>query len=117
MLKTTVTFTVNPNGACAKQPDTLRKALAKVSQSVLADCNRYARDNTGALIASSYAASDVQAGRLVWNTPYARRVYYTGTPKHGRNPGASLRWCQKAKALHVQTWTRLAAQLMGGENK
>ena len=67
------------------------------------------------MIASSYAASDLRRGRLVWNTAYARRVYSTGTPSRKHNAAASLRWCERAKTLHTAAWRALAAKWLGGD--
>lgn len=112
MIRTTLTLRPAAvlNGVSAR----LSKALPAVAAQALADCNQYARDDTGALIASSYTASGPQNGRLVWRTPYARRVYYTGAPSRRHNPSASLRWCEKAKTLHRRAWAALAAKTLGG---
>lgn len=111
------TLAVRPSAVLTGVPGKLSKALPAVAAQALADCNLYARDDTGRLIASSYPASDLPNGRLVWQTPYARRVYYTGAPSHKHNPSASLRWCEKAKALHRHAWAALAAQTLGGGKK
>jgi len=94
--------------------DRWRDGLSEFSAQVLADCNAFARDDTGRLIASARTASDLTTGKLIWSTGYARRVYYTGTPSQARNPNASLRWCEKAKAARLPEWTKLAAQKLGG---
>ncbi len=44
---------------------------------------------------SSAKGSDPENGKAVWDTPYAKRVYYTGTPSKDKNPDASLMWAQK----------------------
>ncbi|NCB06473.1 MAG: hypothetical protein EOM69_13250, partial [Clostridia bacterium] len=100
MAQTNVNLSVNPAALLQALRNRWQTALPQVAAQVLNDCNRYARDDTGALIQSSRAASSLATGKLVWNTPYARRVYYTGTPSHTRNAAASLRWCEKAKTLH-----------------
>jgi len=115
MRQTTVALCLNPGSLPENLPERWLNALPDIGAQVLTDCNRYARDDTGRLIASSRRASDLPNGRLIWRTPYAKRVYYTGTPSHAKNPGASLRWCERAKALHLPAWTRLTAQKLGGE--
>lgn len=79
------------------------------------DCNRYVRIDKGTLRKSSYSASQPDKGLIIWNTPYARKVYYTGTPRTTVNPNASLQWCEKAKAEHLEKWRRMAAQTTGGK--
>lgn len=110
----TMTITFDPETVLRRERERWRQALPSLAAQVLADCNRYARDDTGALIRSSQSASRLAEGKLIWRTPYARRVYYTGAPSPARNPEASLRWCEKAKALHAAAWTALAARELGG---
>ncbi len=114
MLKTGVRIQLDPGALLLRIRRGWHEGLAELSGQVLTDCNRYARDDTGRLIASSQAASDPAQGRLAWSTPYARRVYYTGRPSRAHNPQASLRWCERAKGEHLPAWRALAARLMGG---
>ena len=92
-----------------------RDGLPQLAAQALSDCNAFARDDSGTLIGSSAAASDLPNGVLRWATPYARRVYYTGSPSRARNPNASLRWCEKAKAARLAAWLLLARKKLGGK--
>jgi hypothetical protein len=112
MVKTEVSLALDPSRLPATLAKRLKDQLSVLSTQVLADCNRYARDDTGRMIASSYAASVPADGKLCWNTSYARRVYYTGTPSHAHNAAASLRWCEKAKAIHAKAWVQTLTQLL-----
>ena len=94
-----------------------QQALPDIAAVVLADCNRYARDDTGKLIQSAYAASSLVQGKLIWSTPYARRVYYTGQASHANNANASLRWCERACALHLAQWESLVTAKLGGKTE
>ena len=109
-----VSVTFDPASVAARLRARWQRGLPELSARILADCNRYARDDSGALIRSSRTASNLAEGRLAWCTAYARRVYYTGTPRTRRNGGASLRWCEKAKTLHGSQWAAFAAQQLGG---
>ena len=89
-----------------------RKALPEMSKLILDDCNRYCKEETGALIASSYSASNLAEGKLVWDTPYARRQYwYIPTAKREVNPNASWKWCEVARQNHRQEWIAYAQKL------
>lgn len=92
-----------------------REGLTPLAAQALNDCNAYVRDDTGALMRSSAAASDLPNGILRWTTPYARRVYYSGVPSRAHNPNASLRWCEKAKAARLAAWLMLARKMLGGK--
>lgn len=82
--------------------------IPAVAEQALSDCNEYCRVDQGQLKESSQTASDVKAGKLAWNTPYARRVYYTGTPSKDQNPNASLMWCETAYDAHGKEWNKIA---------
>ena len=117
MLKATFRLAFEPQTAVETLRRRWQNGLPELGALVLRDCNAYARDDTGALIRSSAAASDLRGGKLIWRTGYARRVYYTGTPSRTRNPGACLRWCEKAKAARLPVWQQLAAQTLRGDEK
>ena len=115
MIQCQVKFQWQPGVAVHRLKARWKAALPMISARVLADCNRYARDDTGALIRGSYASSRLSEGTLIWDAPYARRVYYTGTPARGHNPQASLRWCERAKAAHADAWMALADTALKGD--
>lgn len=68
------------------------KAVAALTEQVVKDSNYYCRQDQGTLIASSQTASDFAKGIAAWDTPYAKKVYYTGTPSKDVNANASLQW-------------------------
>lgn len=82
----------------------------QLGEVIKADCNEFVRMQTGALKNSAR----VQNGgrRITWNTSYAKRVYYTGSPRKNVNPNASLRWCEKAKMQYASDWGRTVSQLV-----
>ena len=43
--------------------------------------------------------------------PYAKRVYYTGSPSKEVNPNASLMWCEKAAGTNRGDWQKIAQRL------
>ena len=85
------------------------EGLEMLSSQVLKDCNRYCKEDTGALIQSSYIHSELKKGLLIWQTSYAARQYYEiRTAYKDVNPNASWRWVEVAKNLHKEEWTRQA---------
>lgn len=80
------------------------KARYLLSSQILADANKHARMDTGALIQSSQRFSNLEKGELVWDTPYAKRVYYTGTPSTDNNPDAQLMWVHFALDRYKEDW-------------
>lgn len=90
------------------------KAMFTLSQQVLKDSNEYVPADTWALRNSSLSSSNFEEGKLIWNTPYARRLYY-GTGYNfskDKNVNASAEWFEKAKAVHKGDWLKLADKLI-----
>ena len=84
------------------------KMMFLVTTQALKDSNNYARRQTGELIKSSLTATDFKMGFLVWNTPYAKRMYWTGEPLTNKNPKARVMWAHYAKAKHNKEWLQIA---------
>ena len=96
----------------AKVDGAFQKALAPLTEEILNDCNQYCKEDTGALIESSHIHSKTQDGKIVWQTPYARRQYWQIRTAHKTvNPGATWRWCEHAKRRHLTQWQQQAQRL------
>ncbi len=85
-------------------------ALAVTSSKALDDCNMYCKLDSGELIDSSYAASDIDNGVLIWDMPYAKRQYYLGTPSLEKNPDAHILWADYAASVHYYEWLEFFTQ-------
>ncbi|MDO4174552.1 MAG: minor capsid protein [Eubacteriales bacterium] len=88
------------------------KVLPVLTQQIIKDSNIYCRQDQGTLIASSMIASQPSKGLAVWDTPYAKRVYYTGNPCKDINPNASLMWYERAKQRKKKNWLLLVEKGM-----
>lgn len=53
-------------------------------------------------------------GEIIWNTPYAQRLYYGETFNFDKsqNPNAGPFWFERAKAAHLSDWERLAQRIV-----
>lgn len=90
-------------------------ALPMLCSEIREDCNRYVKMDTGALRDSSYLHSNLAAGEIVWQTPYAKFQYWTIDTAHKDvNPNATWRWCETAKQRHGARWAEQAERLMEG---
>jgi hypothetical protein len=85
-----------------------------LSRIALDDCNKFCKLDTGELIKSSERASSMLRGRLVWDTSYARRAYYTGEANKTKNPVASRMWAHKAASLYSDKWKRTVENVLFG---
>jgi hypothetical protein len=76
---------------------------------VLKDSNYYAPQDKGELIASSIRETQFGKGKIIWNTKYARRLFYN--PQYNfskdKNPNAGGLWFNRAKAAHLAGWVKL----------
>ena len=103
---------VDKHAVVARVETAFKKGLPLLSNEVLNDCNQYCKEDTGMLSASSIIHSVLEDGRLIWQTPYARRQYWEiRTAYADVNPHASWKWCEVAKRLHLSQWERQAQKL------
>lgn len=103
-----VDVTTNINDIVRRIEKDRKKMIFKVTNQALKDSNNYARRQSGDLIRSSLIATDYRKGILVWNTPYAKKVYWIGTPLKNKNPKARLMWAHHAKSKHNKEWLKIA---------
>lgn len=106
MFKTTTTL----NGAALTQSykNALKKAQAPLDSTVMQDSNYFVPIKTGALQKSAINNTKIGSGEVVWQTPYARRLYYEySKPAHQANPNACSKWFEAAKARWLEKWVRL----------
>lgn len=79
-----------------------------LDQQVIKDCNYYIPMDTGSLERSALQSS--QAGQIVWDTPYAEKLYYN--PQYNfskdKNPHARGLWFEEAKSVHGSEWVNVA---------
>lgn len=110
MAKVRVVIT-NPSATAARLEDQFwGRAWPQLREQEMSDCNTYVRRQDG-ILADSVR---VEGRSITWNTHYAKKVYYTGTPRRNKNPNASLRWCEVAKRKHAKDWAELASKLVNG---
>ena len=87
-----------------------KKGMGVLANEILNDCNQYCKMDTGNLIASSYIHSKLDEGKLIWQTPYARRLYWE--IKTSLTPGRTWKWCEVAKRKHIEQWKRQAQRAL-----
>ncbi|WP_028776126.1 minor capsid protein [Shimazuella kribbensis] len=77
-----------------------------LDQEVLKDSNYYAPQDIGNLIQSGIRNTVFGSGKVIWNTVYARRLYYN--PQYNfskdKNPNADGLWFRRAKSYKLKKW-------------
>ena len=83
------------------------KGLFAAREQILTDCNYFVRQYQSVLRDSGHPEMQGDTLLITYNTPYAKRVYYTGHPSTNVNPNASLQWCQKAADRFGGDWQKI----------
>ena len=111
-----VTFTFPTSKISKEWEGKFKKVLPQFTEEVLKDCNNYCKEDTGALIASSYIHSVPAEGKMVWKTPYAARQFWEIETAHtDKNPNASWKWALVAKQNHMPEWMEKLRRLMNSD--
>lgn len=101
---------IDPNKVGLKVQGAWNESLLPLSSQILGDCNQYVKVDQHTLESSSYAASDLHNGKLVWDTPYAKRQYWE--IRTSLTPGRTWKWCETAKRKFKSDWQKLAEKLL-----
>ena len=107
-----VQIKIDPNQCAAKVSGAWGKALYALSAQVLNDCNQYVKVDQHTLESSSYTHSRLKEGKLIWQTPYAKRQYWE--IKTSLTPGRTWKWCETAKRKFKDDWKRQAEKGLRG---
>ena len=105
-----VKIQIDPNRCAAKVNNAWDKGLFILSSQILGDCNQYVKVDQHTMESSSYVASELREGKLVWDTPYAKRQYWE--IRTSLTPGRTFKWCETAKRKHKKDWEKLAEKLL-----
>ena len=88
---------------------TVKWSVPMVASEFLKDANHYIPFQDGDLKRSSINHSDFDKGLLVWQTPYARRLFYNPQYNFSKdeNPNASGLWAEKAKQENKEKYKNI----------
>ena len=76
---------------------------------VMKDSNYYVPKNEGYLESSVITGSKIGSGQLLWNIPYAKKLYYGVGFNFSKsvNPNARAKWFEEAKAKKMKEWEKI----------
>lgn len=101
-----VKIKIDPNQCAAKVEGAWKRTLYALSAEILKDCNEYVKIDQHELESSSYRHSILSDGKLIWQTPYARRQYWA--IQTSLTPGRTWKWCETAKRKYKARWQKIA---------
>lgn len=106
MIKFKVKVDIDTNKLQSKRKNATKGAQMQLDQDILKDSNYYAPQDESHLINSSIRASQVGKGKLVWDTKYARKLYFNPQFNFSKdkNPNAQGLWFEAAKANKKDGW-------------
>lgn len=99
-----VKINISRNQVRARVEKAWALGVPSLTEEIRDDCNEYCKEESGALIASSYEQSDIDKGIIRWRTPYAKRQYWLMTASTEKNPKATWKWAEVAKKHHFRKW-------------
>lgn len=79
---------------------------AALDEQVLKDSNYFCPEAEGTLQGSGVLSTVIGSGEIVWNTPYAHRLYHHPEFNFStdKNSNARGKWFEEAKARHLPEW-------------
>ncbi len=101
-------YEFNSAGVKARAEAAAREATPIITNELIKDGNYYCKEDTGELERSAIRASIPEQGLAIWDTPYAKKQYYTGRPSLDRNPNAATMWAHKAIRTFKAKYQRIA---------
>ena len=104
-----------------------KKGTGLLTHEVIKDSNVFIPMDSGELMRSALKSSDYANGKAIWDTSYARRLYYNPqfnfntagkttkhkdgkTKFHRGNPNARGLWFEEAKAVNLPKWVNLVEE-------
>lgn len=95
-------------------------AQTTLDLAIINDTDQFVPMRQGILAKSVISASKIGSGRIVYDTPYARHLYYGINVRTGRtfnisklkHPKATAGWFDVAKAAYLEKWIRQVEEVM-----
>ena len=100
------------SGVYKKVEEKKKRAKQVMGQQIIKDSNYFAPMDTGTLIGSALTASRIEEGQIIWDTPYARKLYWNPGLNFSKdkNPNAQAMWFEAAKSNFISDWIKLATE-------
>lgn len=117
MIRANAKFIKYPGGAfdAAARKNKITIVHQALDSQIIKDTGPYVPFKTGVL-SGSPLRNKRGAGEIVYDTPYARRLYYGVKYNFNRtfHPQAGAKWLERAKAVWMKQWTQIVARLLNG---
>ena len=93
-----------------------QEAQRFLDSEVLRDSAPYVPFRTGYLMNSGNTGTVIGSGKVIYNAPYAKRVYYANHANFSKakHPQATAQWFEKAKAVKGNEWVKGVQKIVRG---
>lgn len=98
----------------AKYRSRAKTAQIVLDESVLKDTDAYVRYRSGTLARSARTASRIGQGAIIYDTPYASKVYYDESSNVTRDihPLATPLWFEESKKKNKRKWMSAVERIL-----
>lgn len=116
MFKANVAVNIDPSTIFARAQGDMKTAQKWLDERIVKDSNPFVPFDTGLLAGSPGRATQFGSGRIVYDEPYARRLYRGEhfTFSRDKHPKATHHWTEKAKSIFLDSWGWGVAKILGG---
>lgn len=106
---------IDLTGVQRKVEKKVERTRVVLTDQILKDSNRYIPADQWTLRNSGIIATMASVSQIVWDTPYARKLYWNPQFNFSKdkNPNAQGKWFEYAKSIHLNDWLRIAQMEVG----
>lgn len=114
----TVDIQINTAALLGKFAKRTEAAQVYLDNEVMRTTEDYVPFDTGTLARSAPQATDPGTGQVLYDTPYARKLYYGEGMDFAKDkhPKATAKWLETSKAVHLKDWVAGVTRILEGRN-
>lgn len=107
---------IHTEACCDRFHPKYHEAQKFLDSEVLRCSAPYVPMRTGNLMTSGNTGTTLGSGEVVYNAPYASRMYYGLSYNFSKekHPQACAQWFEKAKAAHLDDWIKGVQKIVKG---
>lgn len=115
-----ITVKIEMPDLSAKYEKRIDEAQFLLDSQIVEDSSPFVPFRTGTLDSSALRSSKIGEGEIIYDTPYARHMYYgvhykTGKPfnySKTHHPLASEQWFEQAKSAYLEKWENTVKEIL-----
>lgn len=114
----TVDIQINTAALLGKFAKRTEAAQVYLDNEVMRSTEPFVPFDTGTLARSSQLATKPGEGQVLYDTPYARELYYSEGMNFAKDkhPKATAKWLEASKAVHLKDWVSGVTKILEGRN-